>query len=215
MRPILERLVFEERKQRLCRNTTLIASRTSALTDAYIGLKKNLPASDWVFLPKVPKLKDRGDFRSIMYAEDERVVTANDFTVPLQELLSKINRNKLVIESTMCTALVGEGFNTTSDAQLATSVFRPPLNGPVRPFHDILRSAVYEMTPTLHPSTSKKDISLATKLVELAGLDARTATAWDMDQRSTEYVCTREQCSFGRYAIRIFSWRGIVSTTLL
>lgn len=213
MRPTLERLVFDERRDRLCKNKDLITSRTCILTDAYTEFKKTLRASDWAFLPKVSSLMDREHFRSIMYADEERVISVDDFNEPLQALPSQFHDNKLQIENAMRSVLADEGYNSSSDAELATSVLRSPFRGPIRPYTDTLR---YTLLcgwgwSNARPSISKQDIALVTKLVELVGLDVRTATAWDMDKQAAEYVCS--YCSTSRH-IKIYSWRGLVSTVL-
>lgn len=213
MRPELEGIVFDARMKRLSKHKkNLIESRTSALSRTYTALKKTLRASDWAFLPDLEQLIEREQFRSLVYADEDRAVSDQDFIDILQSLPSQIHEEKTKLENAMHKELRDEGHNPTSG--LAAFVFRTPRYSHTAPFDDVLRLTVFAARGKpdyAFVSTCRRYVDLASKLVELAGLDVQTATTWDMDRRPAEYICTHKRCAPTHDGVKVYSWRGIVS----
>lgn len=221
MFPRLEEDIYHQRVLRLRKDhVQLLSQRLALLKEAYQDFLGRLVASDWAVFPVLSSLDNCPLFRKYVYALEGQSVCKEDFMASLeiqrQQTLRSIQKMSAAMDSSIskfqsrCDIDIHPDLATFDSSRypdhvkLQDQLIRKVIgNEEYGDYHRSLRKHDLDQTHVQH----------ALKIVELAGLDPKVATAWDMDCLTTEYVCTYSSCNRSAFLIAppvAYSWRAAV-----
>jgi hypothetical protein len=209
MRPKLETLILNHRAKYFNKEKPeLVEARTAVLQTAYTHFKKTLRAQDWMYLPDAKLLRMRPQFKQHVYAQEEHNISVDDFSEAFEGLFEKLTAEREDLVN-------GVKQLSSTATHLAVCVFRRGYHGPILfSVDDVLRTAATEFSWSDYPITASDIhyrcslVTLASRIVELVGLDPQTATHRDMDTLGKEFTCKR--CSVRGQPQIVYCWRGAV-----
>ncbi|KDR76602.1 hypothetical protein GALMADRAFT_247009 [Galerina marginata CBS 339.88] len=236
-------LQFQEERL-AAERATLMDSRRNIMHDLYQTYQRSLVPSQWKYLPRTLDICELEPFAQLIEAPTDVVVTAEDFGNGMKMLLALLSslserkleefRDVLRVEKTDLSdnahqpdAVASSPHNPVDPLELATSVFQ--CEGQCIRYHERCSVIGVEELMTHHCDAdytlffnrsamswnfSLRGAQTASSLVQLAGLDPKTASVSDMDQKDLRFtcrLCKPVQVSANLWMANGYSWRRAVS----